>query len=150
MAVTLAESIKRESDVEFNQSYFWSDSQTVLKYIRSESGRFLRFVENRVNFIHEHLNVCDWRFVPGNLNVADVGSRGVTVCKFITMIEWVKGPKFLYDSELRMFEEPVDKLEELEIESMVTGTISNHAFDGLLHSCSNWKRIRFRVAVYKK
>ena len=103
LAVTLAERIKRESNVEFNHTYFWSDSQTVLKYIRSESGRFLRFVENRVNFIHEHSNVCDWRFVPGNLNVADVGSRGVTVCKFITMTEWVKGPKFLWDSELSMF-----------------------------------------------
>ncbi|UYV77380.1 hypothetical protein LAZ67_15000798 [Cordylochernes scorpioides] len=52
--------IMKEMDIRLERVRYWSDSQTVLKWIRSESGRFKQFVGNRVGAIHELTDVKDW------------------------------------------------------------------------------------------
>ena len=68
-------------EIEFNVSsiFFWSDSTTVLNDVSSDSGRFHRFVVNRVSYICRHSMVSQWRHVPGIQNPADMLSRGVSV-----------------------------------------------------------------------
>ena len=90
----------------------------MLKYLRSDSSRFLRFVENRVSFIHDHSSIEDWHFVPGTNNVADIGSRCAKVNNFLKGKDWVNGPSFLRNSELIMFEEPRTFTENLELKTM--------------------------------
>ena len=42
-----------ELDIEMVGSYFWSDSEVVLSYIRNETARFHVFVENRLSAIRQ-------------------------------------------------------------------------------------------------
>ena len=48
LAVQLDETLKSELEIPLHQSVFWTDSTTVLQYIRNESARFQTFVSNRL------------------------------------------------------------------------------------------------------
>ena len=50
---------------------FWSDSQTVLKYIKNENQRFSAYIMHRVNEIKSNSNISDWHYVPGKMNITD-------------------------------------------------------------------------------
>lgn len=54
LAVQMRNMIKRELKNYIQREYFWTDSMTVLKFIRNERKRFHRFVANRVSYIREH------------------------------------------------------------------------------------------------
>ena len=82
---------------------FWCDSKVVLSYINNEARRFHLFVANRVAYIHTHTDVCQWRFVPGSKNIADVASRGCSP-KELANSAWFTGPSFLYESVVPSFD----------------------------------------------
>jgi hypothetical protein len=79
MAVRLSNLIRSEFDWKFDNIIFWTDSTTVLQYIYNESRRFHCFVATRLQEIHELTKPNQWRFVPGKLNPADDGSRGLPI-----------------------------------------------------------------------
>ncbi|UYV81279.1 hypothetical protein LAZ67_20000642 [Cordylochernes scorpioides] len=56
---------------------FWSDSKTVLAWIRSEAGRYKEFMANRVSKIQETTKGTDWRWVSTSENPADIATRFV-------------------------------------------------------------------------
>ena len=49
--------------------------------------------------ICDHTDVEQWRYVPSEINPADYASRGTTEKQFTEAKDWLKGPKFLWDSE---------------------------------------------------
>ena len=53
IAAKLDVMLRNELDICMDGSYFWSDSQIVLGYIKNESPRFHVFVENRVSTIRQ-------------------------------------------------------------------------------------------------
>ncbi|XP_073943295.1 uncharacterized protein [Choristoneura fumiferana] len=73
--------------------YLWSDSSTVLSWIRSDARTFKPFVANRVGEITEITNANSWKFVPGVLNVADDATRLKN--RDIDLSRWFSGPDFL-------------------------------------------------------
>ena len=80
---------------------YWVDSSNVGYWIRSQSRSFKPFVANRVGEIHEDSNPDQWRYVPGNLNPADHGTRGLTVGELIDNECWWRGPEFLMQPETK-------------------------------------------------
>ena len=150
LAVIVGQMVKTELTYAFDREYYWTDSQTVLKYLRSDSLRLLRFVENRVSYIRSHTDVSSWHYVAGSSNVADIASRGVSVSVFLKRNDWVYGPIFLQSSPLKFFEEPECEVENLEIKVMVSGSLEKDAMSALLESTSDWRKLRFRVAVYRQ
>ena len=92
-AVGMDQMLRRELQVCLLPSTFWTDSQIILAYIRSEAHRFKVFVANRVSCIREHSQPEQWRYVPTNLNPADVASRGCSAASMPTT--WINGPPFL-------------------------------------------------------
>ncbi|CAL1293989.1 unnamed protein product [Larinioides sclopetarius] len=75
--------------------YFWTDSMIVLGWI-TNTEPWNTFVGNRVKEIRELTKVEDWRFVPGDVNPADLPSRS---CDFseLSRSQWWEGPKWLYE-----------------------------------------------------
>ena len=57
VSVKVANLIRRELEVKIDNGFFWTDSQVVLGYIRSDTRRFKRYVTNRVQLIKENSEV---------------------------------------------------------------------------------------------
>ena len=77
--------------------WFWTDSTTVLRYIRNERTRFHTFVANRLAVIREGTSPHQWRYVESSLNPADIASRGASVDDIIQNKAWFSGPDFLWE-----------------------------------------------------
>lgn len=104
-----------------------------------------------VSFIRSNTDIDQWKFVPGELNPADLLSRGT--CKvndFVYNKVWVNGPEFLRKTEshwpvLVAKTEVVDDDEEvkrsLPVKSKTSSLIS------LFASTSSWTKLRYRVAA---
>ncbi|GFV02831.1 probable RNA-directed DNA polymerase from transposon X-element [Trichonephila clavipes] len=93
---------------------FWSDSTTALWWIK-EKGSWSVFVENRVKEIRQLTRGHLWKHVPGNLNIADLLSRGCSRQMLIS--RWWEGPLWVRESPeyWPLGETPGDS-EEVELE----------------------------------
>ena len=85
---------------------------TSLQYIKNETKRFQNFVANRVAEIHETSSPKQWHHIPGIMNPADDGLRGVGAQYFHAECRWWSGPKFLWEPEHMWPNAPVEDLEE--------------------------------------
>ena len=95
LAVRLSNSILRELDLQVEET-FWSDSMTPLQYIKNQTRRFHTFVANRMAEFQETTFPEQWHYLPGSIDPADDGSRGVSAQHF--QPGW-SGQSFLWQSE---------------------------------------------------
>ena len=68
-----------------------------LAWICNRVRRFKPFVSSRIGEIQTHTDPCQWKHVPGDQNVADDATRGISV-KGLNG-RWMNGPQFLYMPE---------------------------------------------------
>ena len=61
VAVQVDQMLRKELELSLEESVFWTDSMSVLQYIRNESTRFHTFVENRLAIIHDGSVPSQWR-----------------------------------------------------------------------------------------
>ena len=93
-AIKMDSLIRRELDIPLIASSFWSDSEIALAYIKNETRRFKVSVANRVSVIRESSSPDQWHHNEGNLNPADIVSRGCLVSELPD--DWNTGPAFLW------------------------------------------------------
>ena len=141
LAARLSKLILQELDLNVDQTFFWSDSMTSLQYIKNETRRFQTFVANRVTEIHETSSPEQWHHIPGVLNPADDGSRGVGAQYFHTECRWWSGPKFLWEPEQTWPNVPVEDLQDDDMEIRKTQTVMSASNDPLLQRYSSWSRL---------
>ena len=92
---------RKELKMPLQQSVFWSDSTSVLKYINNKTSRFKTFVANRVAEILSTTETPQWRYVNTSSNPADLASRGTRVSTFLKSEAWLLGPSFLMEPEAK-------------------------------------------------
>ncbi|GBP17520.1 hypothetical protein EVAR_74114_1 [Eumeta japonica] len=74
----LASKVKQMQRLHINSSYYWSDSKTVLQWLRMDPRNLQHFVMHRVGEILELSSSDDWRWVPSKLNPADFATKTTT------------------------------------------------------------------------
>ena len=88
---------------------YWVDSLNVGYWIRGQSREYKPFIAHRVAEIHEKFNPNQWRYVPTDMNPADLGTRGVTAQELTDSTKWWNGPDFLCSPEAEWPECKFDK-----------------------------------------
>ena len=74
--------------------YCWTDSMTVLLWIRNKNI-YRQYVQSRINEIRQRTNGFCWQHCPGNVNPADLPSRGMSAKQMVNSSMWWNGPEFL-------------------------------------------------------
>ena len=97
VSVQLDKVLKRELELPLTDaSIFWTDSTSVLRYIKNENKRFHTFVANRIAMVRDGSDPDQWRHVSGDLNPGDDLSRGLSAEALLNSERWIKGPEFLW------------------------------------------------------
>lgn len=128
LAARLADTITKEHRVTAEQRVFWSDSTTVLHWIRNDARNYTTYVANRLGEIDELSHASEWHYVPTKLNVADIATRENHDCS-VLQNEWLYGPTFLYrDSDewpldVINLENKDDKLECVSVVQHINGNL---------------------------
>ena len=94
LAVRLDVLLRRELDITFMQSTYFTDSEIVRAYIHNDTKRYKVFVANRVSEIRQRSEPDQWRHIDGKSNPADILSRGCDVSDVPEC--WYRGPGFLH------------------------------------------------------
>lgn len=111
LSTRLAKNIAKTLTVD--RTIFWSDSTNVLHWIRNQSREFKPFVANRVGEIHRSTNPEQWRHIPGELNPADLPTRGLSAKDLANSKFWMEGPELVKADESTWPPQlPNDEIEE--------------------------------------
>ncbi|XP_061717619.1 uncharacterized protein LOC133525351 [Cydia pomonella] len=96
IASRFAQTILQAHRFKPSATIFWTDSTTVLKWIRSDARAFKPFVAHRLGEILETTNPSDWRWIPTFLNIADDATKPKRT-DFTASHRWFTGPQFLVE-----------------------------------------------------
>lgn len=148
---------KKEVHMSLRESVFWTDSASVLKYIKNQSSRFKVFVANRVTEILKSSHPAQWRYVDTASNPADAASRGVKVEAFLKDRLWLMGPQFLHQTETQWPVNPDPESHLSQDDSEVKKSAAVNAVQTgedptthLIHHYSSWKQLKKAVAWWLK
>ena len=113
-----------------NAVYFHSDSQIVLGYLNNQKRRFSKYIERRINVIHNLFPAAHWFYIGSKENPADHASRPSTPEEILSS-NWLRGPSLLWDSSYDPDVNPVQDslpttLPEEEYEVSVLSTQVTH------------------------
>lgn len=95
----LANSIVDSQTFKVDKKVFWTDSSTLLSWLRSDQRKYHQFVAHRVGEILENTELHEWRWIPSKLNLADDLTKWPKDCIFDKSNRWFTGPSFLRHSE---------------------------------------------------
>lgn len=98
-AIRLRKYFEKHGRIKVEKWFHLLDSQMVLGAIQRDSYGFQTFFANRIGEIQKTGAVGDWWWIPGNLNIADIITRGASSKDLDEDSMWQNGPEFLKRSE---------------------------------------------------
>ncbi|XP_058826961.1 uncharacterized protein LOC131686947 [Topomyia yanbarensis] len=93
--------------------YLWTDSATVLSWLRADHRRYKQFVACRIGELLTTTDAGDWRWVPSKFNPADAATKWGKGPKLTTDSMWFKSPEFLCEPETSW---PVQRIRSVDTE----------------------------------
>jgi hypothetical protein len=125
--------------------FFFTDSTTVLHFIKNETKRFPIFVANRVQSIRRTSSPDQWFYVQTSDNPADEASRGLTA--ITSESRWLTGPSFIRSTQMVLPTQPQ------EVNVMVALTIAgsedtNDVWERVINHYSNWGKLKRCILIY--
>jgi len=95
LTAQLIDLVRRALKLESSCCYCWSDSMVALGWIRDDPQRWKPFVANRVSKIQQLTAPSQWNHCPGELNPADLVTRGVSADELLASELWLNGPSLV-------------------------------------------------------
>lgn len=93
--VELVRRILQTFNIYVHKIAYYTDSTTVLAWINSPSYVWDTFVANRVAKIQTETQISQWKHIKGEINPADLITRGCTLDNLSISLRWLEGPAFL-------------------------------------------------------
>lgn len=142
LGARIMKSICANHTIKIKKRVFWTDSNTVLCWIRSDHRRYKQFVAFRIGELLSETEIREWRWVPSKLNVADQATKWGKGPQLSSGASWFSGPDFLWEDEQQWPEQTVLTVETQE--EMRSCLIHREAsLEELLNSdrFSKWERM---------
>ncbi|XP_055585414.1 uncharacterized protein LOC129738255 [Uranotaenia lowii] len=96
----VAETVQANHRFKIVKRYFWTDSLTVLSWIRSDQRKYNQFIGFRIGEILNTTKLVEWRWVPTRYNVTDLLTKWKPNFDYLNPnSSWFRGPSFLYLNE---------------------------------------------------
>ena len=140
----LAQFVKDEMDIEIHKQVFWSDSTTVLYWLRTPEIRHRIFIANRLAKILDVSSAQDWFYISSTRNPADDGTRGYNVHQMNVNSRWLLGPPFLSQNKNTWPKQ--DLLSAQHVKIIMADPIKELKCQIDISRFSNWNRL-LRVAA---
>ncbi|GAA6082860.1 uncharacterized protein LOC108183760 [Tachysurus ichikawai] len=142
-AVRLRRYFEKHGRMEVERWFHLVDSQTVLRAIERDSYGYQTFFANRIGEIQKSGQVSDWWWIPGDVNIADIITRGGTPENLCEESEWQKGPQFL---RLPVEEWPVKSAAEIVADARErVSKLQRKTFSAVLTRAQTKKELRETV-----
>ena len=152
VSIKLNSIIHAELEYAIHSTTYWTDSTSVLQYIRNQSRRFQTFVANRVAMIQDVSEPSQWKHIRTTSNPADIASRGIKANESSKLREWLTGPEFLWHDESTWPAQPTFLPElpindpEVKKEARVHVVTHEGITDSLIRRYSSWYRLQKAIA----
>ncbi|XP_062707837.1 uncharacterized protein LOC134288109 [Aedes albopictus] len=118
IGVRLMKTIENNHSLRIKKRFLWTDSTTVLSWIRADPRKYRQYVALRVSEILSESHVSEWYWIATSKNVADKTTKWGHGPDFEPNSEWYSGPSFLLQPENEWtLKQPciVDPPEELKV-----------------------------------
>ncbi|XP_055615232.1 uncharacterized protein LOC129761532 [Toxorhynchites rutilus septentrionalis] len=99
LGARLMQFIEEVHTVRVVRKVLWSDSATVLSWLRADHRRYKQFVACRIRELLTITDAENWRWVPSKQNPADIATKWGKGPDLMANSIWLKGPSFLQLSE---------------------------------------------------
>ncbi|XP_075162954.1 uncharacterized protein LOC142235578 [Haematobia irritans] len=127
---------------------FWSDSTTVLTWIKTQSSQLPVYEANRVSQIQRLTNISEWRYVSSTDNPADCATRGLLPKDLKACNIWWQGPNWLTENEETW---PVNKFKSNMQPAAIKPTVYSFATTKLTKpSSSEYPDLLLRYSSFNK
>ncbi len=137
----LAKTLNSELTLNIRQTVMWSDSTTVLHWIKSESCNYKVIVGTRIAEIQDLIGCENWSYVDSDNNPADDITWGKTLIDLSHTCRWKQGPEFLHQTPDHWPihpSVPVEVSEELRKSSFCGNVSISHASSPNVDDCKSW------------
>lgn len=119
LGVRLAEMIRSASSTALVRIVFWTDANNTLWWLNSPKRRYKAYVALRIAEILSFTDVSNWKWVPGQSNPADIGTKPTDWNKHDRSKLWFQGPSFLKEEEAKWpiltYSEPQEHQEIIKV-----------------------------------
>ncbi|XP_054259735.1 uncharacterized protein LOC128984441 [Macrosteles quadrilineatus] len=141
----IACSIIKDIDLTISRQIFWSDSVTVLHWLKSDPRQFKQYVSNRIGEIQDLSKPEEWRWVPSKQNPADVATRSNKKFTSAMHSEWIHGPSFLMreSSDWPIQPSTIQVKKNEETKKRFVGVVNSNENPPLLtvENFSSWEKV---------
>ncbi|XP_058840554.1 uncharacterized protein LOC131696047 [Topomyia yanbarensis] len=132
MGVRLFKTIADAHNLPIQKRFIWTDSTTVLSWLRADPRKYRPYVAFRIAEILDETKFDEWQWVPTRMNIADEATKWGGGPSFDPGSRWFCGPDFLLLPESEWptskfnLEEPTEELRvaqvhrEVQIQTLVT------------------------------
>ena len=99
MVSRLADTIISQHSLKISKRFFWTDSLTVVNWIRSDARKYQPFLAHRLAEILDPTSMHEWRWIATKDNVADEATTDTEHIEITSSCGWFTGPEFLVRGE---------------------------------------------------
>ncbi|XP_058816184.1 uncharacterized protein LOC131679471 [Topomyia yanbarensis] len=96
LGIRLMKTITENHNLPIQQRFLWTDSTTVLSWLKADPRKYRQYVAFRIAEILAETTIEEWNWVPTKMNIADHATKWGSGPSFDAQNIWFRGPDFLY------------------------------------------------------